>query len=161
METKSNGKNINDSLEEIVKKHSDMVYKIALVRTQNRAYAEDVLSDVFLRLVQHAHKLKNEEHTKAWLIRVTINCTNTYMTKAKRENARITSDLPSFSEELYDETYQVVLSLPEKYKTVIHLFYYEDLSIKEISHLLKQTESATKMQLKRAKALLKKYLEEN
>lgn len=160
MNAENNGYIPSENLENIVEEHSDMVYRIALMRTRNRTYADDILGDVFLRLVQYAHTLKNEEHVKAWLIRVTINCTNTYMNKRKRETGYISEDLPSFSQESFNEVYQTVLSLPEKYKTVIHLFYYEDFSIKEISKILQQTESATKMQLKRARTQLKELLED-
>lgn len=153
--------NSDNRLDEIVNKYSDMIYRIALVRTKNQVFADDVVGEVFLRLVRHIHKLNEDEHVKAWLIRVTVNYSKTYMTKRQRESTQIFDDIPAFSQESYSEIYQLVLSLPDKYKTAIHLFYYEDLTIKEISQILKQSESATKMQLKRAKELLKEILEED
>ncbi|MDR3239021.1 MAG: sigma-70 family RNA polymerase sigma factor [Clostridiales bacterium] len=145
-------------LEEIVEKYSDMVLRLATIRTKNKHYAEDIYSDVFLRLIKNYDKLRDENHVKAWLIRVTINCTNTYMKKMSRDNLPLPDNIPSFSEPVFSEVYQAVASLPDKYRTVIHMHFYDGLAVKEISRLLAQTESATKMQLKRAKEKLKVIL---
>ncbi len=145
-------------LEEAFNTYSNMVFRLALSKTKNRAYADDILGEVFLKLVENIGKIKNNEHLKAWLIRVTINISNNYMKKAGREESVTEADIPSVNEPDLREVYFAVLSLPEGYRTVIHLFYYEDISIRDISNLLNQSESATKMQLKRGKEKLKNIL---
>ena len=145
-------------LEEAFNTYSNMVFRLALSKTKNRAYADDILGEVFLKLVENIEKIKNNEHLKAWLIRVTINISNNYMKKAGREESVTEADIPSVKEPNLREVYFAVLSLPEGYRTVIHLFYYEDISIRDISNLLNQSESATKMQLKRGKEKLKNIL---
>lgn len=150
--------NSTERLEKIFEKYANMVLRLALSQTRNQTYADDVLGEVFLRLVKSIGKLNEEEHIKAWLIRVTINCSKTYMKKCSRDNIPLSRDIPVFIKPEFGEVYAAVLSLQYKYRTVIHLFYYEDLTIKDISMLLGQGESATKMQLKRAKAVLKVLL---
>lgn len=145
-------------LEVAFETYSDMVFRLALSRTRNRTYADDILGEVFLKLVENIGKLKSNEHIKAWLIRVTINSSNTYLKKIGRESIPIEEDIPVFADDGFREVYFAVLSLPEGYRTAIHLFYYENVSIKDISSFLGQSESATKMQLKRGKEKLKNIL---
>ncbi len=145
-------------LEKAFETYADMVFRLALSRTKNSTYADDVLGEVFLRLAKNMKKMKSEEHIKAWLVRVTINCSNTYLKKISKETELLETKIPTFDEAAQKEVYSAVLSLSEKYQTVVHLFYYEGFSIKEISLMLKQSESATKMQLKRAKEKLKTVL---
>jgi RNA polymerase sigma-70 factor (ECF subfamily) len=118
--------------------YSDMVYKIALARTGNRNDAGDVFQEVFLRLVKHKNKITSDEHLKRWLIRVAINCCKTSFLKWK--NARfVETDVSEHGTWLLPEESDVYLAvhrLPPKYRDVIHLFYYEDLSVKEISEIL-------------------------
>ena len=65
--------------------YCDMVFRLALSRTRNQTYADDILGEVFLKLTENIGKLKSNEHIKAWLIRVTINCSNNYLKKICRE----------------------------------------------------------------------------
>ena len=62
------------SSDEVIRKYFDMVYKLALSQTRNQTFAEDVTQDVFVRFIHNKDKFESEEHIKAWLIRVTINC---------------------------------------------------------------------------------------
>jgi len=140
-----------------VTQHADTVYKIALARTGNQNDANDVFQEVFLRLVMHVDKISSDEHMKHWLIRVTINCCNKHF-KLWRSH---TTDIPDLSvpfEPEEDDIYQAVLKLPPKYCNVIHLFYYEQLSIKEISEVLKLKETAVKSQLSRGRDKLREML---
>ncbi|MCL1873792.1 MAG: sigma-70 family RNA polymerase sigma factor [Clostridiales bacterium] len=144
--------------------YSDTVYKIALARTGNRNDADDIFQEVFLRLVKHINKISSEEHMKSWLIRVTINCCKNHF-RSWRNNTVSLSDLNA--ELTVDFTpeesgiYQAVLRLPAKYRDVVHLFYYEELPIKEISEILKRKESTVKSQLSRGREKLKSILEED
>lgn len=148
----------DDEINEVIDKYKDMVYRLAFSRTKNEADAEDVFQEVFCRYFKSFPEFQSEEHKKAWLIKVTINCSNKLFSSAWFRRAVPLDE----NIEFYDaekEVYYSVLELPLKYRTVIHLHYYEDMSIVEISRTLKIKESTIKSQLLRAKALLRDKLE--
>ena len=143
---------------EIVEQHFDTVYRLALSQTKNKADAEDITQDVFLRFVQNSKPFSSPQHIKAWLIRVTINCskstfTNSWVKKTVPLTDDITFEIPE-----QEDVYYAVAKLPKKYRAVIHLFYYEDLSIKEIADYLSIKESTVKSQLHRGREMLKQIL---
>lgn len=146
---------------DIIKKYFNMVYKLALSQTKNIHNAEDIVQNVFLKYLQNSHKLVNPEHEKAWLIRVTLNECKSFFTSSWQkkivpldESLGISFDTPEKS-----DAYYATLKLPPKYRAVIHLFYYEDMSVAEISKVLRQKESTVKVHLHRGRELLKKYLQ--
>ena len=141
----------------IVNRYSDMVYRLALIHTKNRHDAEDICQDVFVKLMRNINKLRSEEHIKAWLIRVTINSSRSLFSGAWNRKTCALDDSVSF---VMPEESSAVLRLPAKYRGAVHLFYYEDYSIAEISRILNQSESATKMQLSRARDMLRVKLGE-
>ena len=137
----------NDSVDEILDTYGRMVYRLAYARTKNRYDADDVMQEVFLRYIRSGKEFADEEHRRAWLIRATINCSKTLLEDT------LTTELEEKS-----EVYYAVMDLPVKYRTVIHLYYYEDLSVSQISGLLKTKETTVKSQLHRARSLLKETL---
>lgn len=147
-------------LDLIVEEHADMVYRIAFVQMKQKSDAEDVFQDVFLQLVRYADTLKSLEHVKPWLIRVTINCCHKHHNKAWRKRSVAMAE-EQFSEEYVETDGQVedlleaTWELPEAQRLVIHLFYLEGYSIKEISQLLDQSESAIKTRLSRGRDSLR------
>ena len=146
------------SAAEAFNKYSDMVYRLAFARVKNKYDADDILQEVFLRFMKQKSKLNNEEHTKALLIRITINCTKSLFTSSsfKRNQAldeNLSVDMPE------RDTLDAVLRLPQKYRTVIHLHYYCGYKIEEISEILHTKPSTVKSQLLRARQKLKTYLE--
>lgn len=140
--------------------YSDMVYKLALAKCKNTEDAEDVFQEVFLRYIKKNPQFTDEEHRKAWLIRVTINCSNKFLTSPWRKRTeKITEDIyvkDNYSNELYYE----LLKLPEKYREVIHLYYYQDMSVDEIANALGKRSSSIRTRLARARQLLKKFMRE-
>lgn len=148
----------NDSVEMILEKYSIMVYRIAFSRTKNKYDADDILQEVFMKYIKYNIDYTSEEHRKAWLIKTTINTSKTLLTSAWfRKTTEIPDSLFTMMEEK-SEVYYAVLKLPAKYRTVIHLFYYEDLSIRDISNLLNLGENTIKSQLHRARKLLQEIL---
>lgn len=142
----------------IVEKYFDTVYRLALSQTQDSHRADDVLQDVFIKYINSDKEFESEEHIKAWLIRVTINCckstfTNSWVKKTVPLTDDITFEIPE-----QEDIYYAVAKLPKKYRAVIHLFYFEELSIKEISKYLKVKESTIKSQLHRGREMLKEIL---
>ena len=143
----------------VIETYFNMVYKLALSQTKNRTTADDVTQEVFLRYLKHSEKLKTEEHRKAWLIRVTLNCSKNVFTNAWSKKTVPLEDELVFEEQEAGEVYYAVLELPSKYRSVIHLFYYEDMSIEEISNVLDRAPATVKSQLFRAREMLRKKLE--
>lgn len=144
---------------DIVEKYFDMIYKLALSQTKNRDSADDVVQEVFLRFLKSDKDFQSEEHIKAWLIRVTVNCChNVFSNSWAQKTEPLTEDIVFDTEEKGD-VYYAVLELPQKYRAVIHLFYYEDMSIEEISKALGSNQSTIKSQLSRGRKMLKNILE--
>lgn len=153
-------KNEAISKNHIIEAYFNMVYKLALSQTKSKTLADDVTQDVFLRYIKHEKDFETEEHIKAWLIRVTLNCSKSTLTSSwlkKTVSLSEEFDMPTMMQEKSD-LYYAVLELPPKYKAVIHLFYYEDLSITQISQYLGQKESTIKSQLHRGREMLKEKL---
>ena len=143
---------------EMTEKYFDTVYRLALSRTKDTEHAADVTQEVFLRYIKTDKVFTSEEHVKAWLIRVTINCSNSLFTSSWYKNtAPLTEDI-KFETEEKSEVYYAVVALPLKYRTAIHLFYYEDMSISDIAKATNQKETTVKSQLKRGRDMLKKAL---
>ena len=147
--------------EHILRTYGTMVYKLALSQTRNRSDAQDVFQEVFLRLMKQKKPFENEEHIKAWLLRVTINCSKKlFLSSWRKKSEELVVDIP-FEEEHNCELYYAVLELPLRYRTVIHLFYYEQYSIAQIAKFLGRKESTVKSQLKRGREMLKGVLSDD
>ena len=143
----------------VIEKYFNTVYKLALARTKDVSYAEDITGDVFLKFMQTDKVFDSEEHIKAWLIRVTINCSHSLFTGSWfKKTVPLEETIPAEMPEEESDVYLAVMRLPEKYRVVIHLFYYEELSVAEISKALGINESTVKSQLSRGRGLLKESL---
>lgn len=144
-----------------VQRWGDMVWRLALARTASVPDAEDVFQDVFLQYFRHEDKFHTDEHRKAWLLRCTINRCKTLMASPwRRRTVPLDTAAEVGVEDDYREVYNAVLSLPEKYRAVIHLHYFEGLSVAEIAATLQSTEGTVKSQLSRGRALLRDLLKE-
>lgn len=143
---------------EMTEKYFDMVYRLALMRTKDKYFAEDVCQDVFFKYITTHKEFETEEHTKAWLIRVTINASKSFLTSSwHKKTVPLSEDIVFNSPEKSDLFCQVK-KLSQKYATIIHLHYYEDLSITQISNLLGMKESTVKSHLFRGRQKLKTLL---
>lgn len=147
-----------------IERYADMVYRLALSQMKNNTDADDLFQEVFIRLVRHIDEMNSWEHVKAWLIRVTVNCARKHFDLYWNKNVSSMYDDEAV-EEAYDgipEEHPVraaVSRLPEKYRLIVHLFYFEELSIKEISEITNQKETTVKTQMFRAREMLKQILE--
>ena len=150
-----------DRREQAVERWGDLVWRLALGRTANVHDAQDVFQEVFLRYFRHEARLTSDEHRKAWLIRCTINRAKSLLTSPwRRHTAPLETAAHIGVEDEYREVYSAVLALPEKYRAVIHLFYFEGLSVAEIAADLNAPEGTVKSQLSRGRALLREALKE-
>ncbi len=156
---------LENEFEEKYQLYGKMLYKIAFLYLGNSTDSEDVLQDVFLKYLSKKHDFKTDEHEKAWFIRVTQNKCKDVLRGSNLKNCSLEN--ATFKDEEYfdlDETkmdiFCQLLKLPSKYKAVVILHYYEDLSVSEISKMLKISQSAVKMRLKRGREILKLELED-
>ena len=147
-------------IDEVIEKYSNMVYRLALAQMKTRHDAEDVFQDVFLRYISKPRVFESEEHRKAWLLRVTINRSKTLLSAWFRKNKSLDDESESlvFETAEQNDLFEYLTLLPQKYRSVIHLFYNEDLSIKQISEILDAKESTVRAWLTRARAILRKKL---
>lgn len=143
-------------LEQDVRRYADMVYRLALAQMRNPADAEDVFQDVFLRYAEKAPDFREEEHRKAWLLRVTVNrCRSHFRTAWFRRSVPLEAAASAAAPPPEDNLLNDVLArLPAKYRIVLHLHYYENLSTEEVAAVTGQRASTVRSQLTRARALL-------
>lgn len=142
-----------------IKRNSNTVYRLAFSQTRNKNDADDVYQEVFLRYLKHKPVFENPEHEKAWFIRVTLNCSKTHIKSFL--NPRFVELDESFEvQEVEKEDLSFALDrLPKQYRAVIHLFYYEDMSVSAIAKTLRLKEGNVRMLLTRARRKLKEILE--
>lgn len=148
-----------NDINEIIEKYSDMVYRIALTRTGCVENAEDIFQDVFVKFSEKNPKFENEEHEKAWFIRVTINMTKNLNNSSWNKKIVTLDESIVFETKEENDVFSVVCQLPQNYKTVIYLSYYEGYKVKEIASLMKTREGTVKTWLFRAREILKEKLE--
>lgn len=145
-------------------KYSKLLFRIAFLHLGNTHDAEDILQNVFIKLLYNAPAFKDDEHEKAWLIRVTQNtCRNVLKSSSHKNHCELNEELAAGSTADISKAIDIsnkIKGLPANYKTAIFLYYYEDLTVGEISKILKISQSAVKMRLKRGREILKTELEE-
>ncbi len=154
-------------MQKVIEKYSPMVYRLAYSLVKSRADADDIHQEVFLKYMKYRPRFESEEHEKAWFIRVTTNqCRNWWKTAWRKrivslseyKEEGVTQD---FSTGKNEDIIETVKLLPQKYRVVIHLFYYEELSVEEISNILGRKASTVRTQLTRARKQLSELLEED
>lgn len=163
-----------ESFEQVMQFYMPMVYRIAFSRLGSQHDAEDITQEVFLKYYRADIAYNDEEHRKAWLIRCAINCTKNLVTSAwfrhrasdeGLENMEEHCDIPGSDDDIgrieqKNAVMSAVMKLPEKYRTAIHLFYFEDMSVAQISKATGIREATVKSQLSRARDMLKPMLKE-
>ena len=145
------------------RQYQDMVYRIALHHFADRFDAEDAVQEVFLRLFTWGKPFESGEHLRNWLIRVTVNvCRDILKSPWRKRRVPLDSlpEQPVFDRQEQEELYRAVMALPEKYRTVLDLFYYEELSTREIAGVLHIRQTAVTTRLARAREQLKHQLTE-
>ena len=138
------------------------VYKLALVLLGSVADAEDVAQTVFLKVWEKNPKFKDADHETAWLLTTTRNQCRDLQKSAYRKKRASLEDAPekavSFASNADNEIWQALQSLPEKYRVVPYLYYYEGYPLKELSILLGRGISTLQARLATGRKLLKEGL---
>ena len=146
----------------LAEQYAGMLYRLAYARTGSRADAEDVMQEVFVRLLRARPEFRDEEHAKAWLLRVGARCAADVLRAPwRRREGPLDDGLPAPEPPGEGGVVEAVLALPAKYRAAVHLYYYEELSVAEIAAVLGKSEGAVKSRLFRARALLRRYLKED
>lgn len=141
--------------------HVDTVYRICFTYLKNTADTEDAVQEVFIKLLNYHGTFDSEEHRKAWLIVTASNFCKNYLKHWWRHHKNIENytDLIGDTDPKIDEIMNYILDLPDKYKTVVYLYYYEGYNSNQIASMLHKPGSTIRTYLSTAKKLLKKELE--
>lgn len=145
----------------LAEKFAPSVYRLAYARTGNRAEAEDVMQETFLRLLSAGPALRDDEHAKAWLLRVAAQrATDLFRRTRRRKEVPLSAaeGIWDGSEPEMGDALREVLELPANYRIPIHLFYYEGMSVAQIAAVAGCSEGAVKTRLSRGRALLRQKL---
>ncbi len=150
--------NIQNDFAEFYKRHFRAVYRICYIFMQNCADAEDCTEDTFVKAMTNGTAFTDEKHERAWL---TVTARNICKDKLKHWWNKKTEPISDYEETLrsdetmHDDVLEAVMSLPEKYKDVVYLHYYEGYQTDEIAKMLKRPASTVRNQLRDARAKLK------
>lgn len=150
----------------VYNEYAKELYNIAYGYTRNRDDSIDIMQNAYVVLLESNKRFESNEHIKYFLIRVTINESLDLLKSANKKRVIKNNDVvvnfpETKKEELPYDLSEIVNTLPEKYKTIIILHYYDDMKIKDISYALKISESAVKKRLERARNLIKEIIERN
>lgn len=145
----------------MIERYKNTVFKVAYTYCKNRSDADDIFQEVFLRYFRKNPVFADETHEKAWFVRVTINCCKKLFFSSWFRKTAPLDETIAFETVEESELFYSVMELPLKYRTVVHLFYYEDYSIKQIAGLTGRKETTISTQLQRARQLLRTRLKED
>jgi RNA polymerase sigma-70 factor (ECF subfamily) len=154
-----------ESIRRAVETHSRMLLRVAMTRLSNPQDAEDAVQETFVQLLSAKPKFRDAEHEKAWLIRTTLYRAGDLRRAIQRrggvplDEAAVEAPPPSGDEDA-DRIRCAVQTLPERYSAVIHLYYYEGYSIREIAKLLALPAPIVGTRLARGREKLREILKE-
>lgn len=160
-EGKGGGKMLtNEEIERVVETYASTLLRVAFSQLKSISEAEDVVQETMLKYLEKAPLFENLEHEKAWLLRVTINiCKNHLKTAWFRKTVPLDEEIPEIVQEEKD-VISVVMQLSPKYRSIIHLYYYEGYSVPDIAELLGCSKNTVTTRLRRARNILKERLKE-
>ena len=144
-----------------IEQYSDMIRRLCMIHLKNYADTEDIFQTVFLKYALSSILFESKEHEKAWMIRVTINQCKDFMKSIFRRKTISLEEVVSLSDEQkedYREVLEAVLTLPQKYKDVVYLYYYEGYSAVEIGEMLGKNVNTIYTLLARSREKLKEKL---
>lgn len=151
-------KNHTDYLKEVYQRNVDTIYHICLMYLKNEADAEDAVHNTFVKLMEKERNFENELHEKNWLIKVAVNISKNMLRHWTRYNADLEEVKDSGVYDEYSEVLDALSKLPDKLKVPTYLFYYHGYNSKEIGGILKQSDSAVRNHLQKARAMLRDIL---
>lgn len=144
-----------------IDRYADLVRRVCMIHLKNHADTEDIFQTVFLKYVTGTTEFESDEHEKAWFIRVTINACKDLLRSFFRSRTVSLDDLleqPDQVPEDHREVLEAVLALPDKYRDVVYLHYYEGYTAPEIGTILHKNPNTVYTLLTRARDELRKML---
>lgn len=144
-----------------IDRYADLVRRVCMIHLKNHADTEDIFQTVFLKYVTGTTEFESEEHEKAWFIRVTINACKDLLRSFFRSRTVSLDDLleqPDQVPEDHRKVLEAVLALPDKYRDVVYLHYYEGYTAPEIGTILHKNPNTVYTLLTRARDELRKML---
>lgn len=151
---------MEETFEQVYAAYGEMLYRLAALYLGSAGEAEDVLQDVFVKLLSQRRPFHDEEHRKRWLIRVTVNLCKDRLRSARRRETVPLEEWDLMGREEDREILSLVLGMPEIYRAAVHLHYYEGYTVEEIGRILGLSASAVKMRLKRGREYLRLEMED-
>lgn len=144
-----------------IDRYADTVRRICMIHLKNYADTEDIFQNVFLKYALSSVTFENEEHEKAWIIRVTVNCCKDLLKsffRSRTTSLEVLTDRAAPMEPDHREVLEAVLSLPQKYRDVIYLHYYEGYSAPQIGQILGKNVNTIYTLLARSRQKLREKL---
>ena len=151
----------SNRLEELVTKHENTLYRAAQAILGDVQEAEDTVQDTFLRYLEKRPELKDENHERAWLLKVTANLCKSALRSRKRHPTVELLDVYPAPDSGSRELVEAILELPANQRAAVHLHYYEGYTSEEIGAILGQRPGTVRSHLSRARETLRKYLSDN
>ena len=149
-----------DQFADFIHRHENRVYRTAFAIIGNKTDAEDIMQEVFFKVISSTPVFESEKHEIAWLTRVTVNqCRSLLRSSWWRKTEPLLDTYPAQNDTQH-ELIETIQKLPQKHRIAIYLFYYEGYSVKEIAEITGQKESTLKSHLKRAREKLKDYMKD-
>lgn len=145
----------------VIEEYSDTIRRICMIYLKNREDTEDIFQNIFLKYMLSSTVFTSKEHEKAWFIRVTINACKDLIRNFFRSHTVSLEEVLEQEAELppdHREVLEAVLTLPQKYRNVIYLHYYEGYTASEIGHVLGKNVNTVYTLLGRAKEMLREKL---
>lgn len=141
-------------LEQVMEMYGKTIYRLAYSYTRSNADADDIYQDVFLRYYQKRPEFESEEHRRAWLMRVTMNQAKNLLTSAWFRHTAPLEESAAVFEPEERKLDDALRKMNPKDRVVLHLFYYEEMAVREIAQILRRKESTVRTQLTRARRKL-------
>ncbi len=148
----------SNRLEELVTKHENTLYRAALAILGDAQEAEDAVQETFLRYLEKRPELRDGEHEKAWLLKVTANRCKSILRTRRRHPAVELLDVYPAPDPEGRELMEAILALPANQRSAVHLHYYEGYTSEEIGEILGQRPGTVRSHLSRAREALRRYL---
>lgn len=148
-----------EEIQNAIKCYADMIQKICVLHMKQRADAEDIFQNVFLKYAQSGD-FRDQEHEKAWILRVTINACHDRFRGWFHKQVELSDTIDTYAAQPSKLSYllDILKQLPERYRTVLYLHYYEGYKITEIAEILHKKENTIHTWLRRAKEMMKDTL---
>ena len=158
-------------VERLIEDYGQDVLKIAYLYVKDQQLAEDIFQEVFYKVMKNYHKFEHLSSEKTWLIRITINTckdllrtswlrrVTTFGTLEEQNQTQYEQPFDMTQSESNNELYEMIMKLPQRYKEVILLFYYEDFSYDEMAKILNIPKGTVQSRLARGREKLKKMME--